>query len=1226
MIGFLGALDYLGVKSSVFKEYLNLIHDHCDGVVSRSQMRHRVRDLVRQDIRLEKFTPFLKLSEMSLIPTQTHPGVPLDTAPVLYPNHLILTGDRAMNALPLCNLSYSNACLSTGKSILKQEELSHELYDAYRRAASTSFRTDLEDAKIAGKMTTYDLTVAMSRLEASTELLFRLFQDTGRDKLKPLRMVTQLDLLHLDDRWDPKVFWGQAKVAQQGKRFKAVRFRSTNTCIVLTPSDFSMACASSINLMTVHLGACITAAESALCHQEEAAVSSCYPSSTTASADPWSGLPGGVAALNDEYAKYIFEYTTGGDPSHRWEVAHVGKTGLLCSILSLPEEDLGIRHAMTSRKEEILKSIRAKRGQAFLFYSKMLSLARTICPFAALQAIRWHRAVPGAQYSAQSLAEKCRLQCQVPAVHSQEHNWDDATGAQQLKRVARAFSLVTLRAIERRVVTTAMRRARSARPDPHDEVALEQHLKVTGDFGALGELESLPTEPHPEERTYKTNYSSDVTVPMAARAGVTIPALPFVQTRSGGPVSPLPTDARIEEYVNGDTLDDVVSSKVPAAVSAFWEYEVKPVAAVTDGTTMASRKRGLELKAFTDPDYQPMKPADGSASRSKRYCTSDLRGPTAVMAAGKDEAAKSQGYQEQVLVHKLGQCNLGVADIPGMRAPMSLSCTAKFLQATESHATFWALKLLGSVTPAASGAAKAARSRARYSILIERSARMMRLGLDFASWSVGQARQAWSAGYDTISHFCSGCDSTDAIVYSGATVSCGPPGAETTFGYSDGYPQGIHLGQDSALGIGATTLASAELAADGSSGMLCPITHADQYIDDSDASMPIAHRADPGAVMEDFCRKIEELLRSSVDVVKSGVGGDSGMMIGTIEYRGLMIDEVLKLHCSLMIPIGPDDDPGLLALTAVPSISAAYLAAQATPLLAHTMGYLWTRINAFSLLKAHNVWGKVSVNSSPSARDLMLFLSTPSALGGMSVFSDIVARGSACPDKMSAFVGSAMLSADEGTRKTVQNLILKGTSLQLFNLVGDSPDPTVRDLSEYGGEVSATLKKVSDSSSQPGQSTEAAPRGQPREAATSHTAIRSRRATSRATTSQSPNPRVETFAHIAGKTNEKAEDLSDCDISVVKSSLMAAVGRGSPFDKVMSRHSRRTGDTIYGQVVACLGTHGARKLFNSPTCEEARVIAGTADFNAYSDCISQLTARRSKSRWMACFASFLHRG
>ena len=95
-----------------------------------------------------------------------------------------------------------------------------------------------------------------------------------------------------------------------------------------------------------------------------------------------------------------------------------------------------------------------------------------------------------------------------------------------------------------------------------------------------------------------------------------------------------------------------------------------------------------------------------------------------------------------------------------------------------------------------------------------------------------------------IAHCSSGSRGSDAVVYGNASVASGPPGDEVEHPYYDGYPQGIHLGQDSALRIGAAVLGSAQLAADNNSAILCPATHADQYTDDSDAAFNISAAGD----------------------------------------------------------------------------------------------------------------------------------------------------------------------------------------------------------------------------------------------------------------------------------------------------------------------------------------------------------------------------------------------
>ena len=45
-------------------------------------------------------------------------------------------------------------------------------------------------------------------------------------------------------------------------------------------------------------------------------------------------------------------------------------------------------------------------------------------------------------------------------------------------------------------------------------------------------------------------------------------------------------------------------------------------------------------------------------------------------------------------------------------------------------------------------------AKVRIDVLVERITRMLRLGLDLASWSFGPAVAAWYAGYHSVSNFC----------------------------------------------------------------------------------------------------------------------------------------------------------------------------------------------------------------------------------------------------------------------------------------------------------------------------------------------------------------------------------------------------------------------------------------------------------------------------------------
>ena len=62
----------------------------------------------------------------------------------------------------------------------------------------------------------------------------------------------------------------------------------------------------------------------------------------------------------------------------------------------------------------------------------------------------------------------------------------------------------------------------------------------------------------------KTKLSYDATSPIAARAGISIGKLPFVQKSDGSCLAPLPPNARLEEYVEQEILDNVTSNKPSA--------------------------------------------------------------------------------------------------------------------------------------------------------------------------------------------------------------------------------------------------------------------------------------------------------------------------------------------------------------------------------------------------------------------------------------------------------------------------------------------------------------------------------------------------------------------------------------------------------------------------------------------------------------------------------------
>ncbi|OLQ14741.1 hypothetical protein AK812_SmicGene1099 [Symbiodinium microadriaticum] len=125
------------------------------------------------------------------------------------------------------------------------------------------------------------------------------------------------------------------------------------------------------------------------------------------------------------------------------------------------------------------------------------------------------------------------------------------------------------------------------------------------DRDADAKLAELP--PAADERSYPAQFSNDMTTPVAARARVSIPRLPYVMTETGGPVQPLAASARIEEMVQTSALDKVLTDKPGIDLVSFWEYRLKPVSAASDGLTATDRKRALELTAYSDVRMRPKK-------------------------------------------------------------------------------------------------------------------------------------------------------------------------------------------------------------------------------------------------------------------------------------------------------------------------------------------------------------------------------------------------------------------------------------------------------------------------------------------------------------------------------------------------------------------------------------------------------------------------------------------
>ena len=118
-------------------------------------------------------------------------------------------------------------------------------------------------------------------------------------------------------------------------------------------------------------------------------------------------------------------------------------------------------------------------------------------------------------------------------------------------------------------------------------------------------------------------------------------------------------------------------------------------------------------------------------------------------------------------------------------------------------------------------------------------------------------------------------------------------------------------------------------------------------------------------------------------------------------------------------------------------LAAAFLSSQSTPLMAHASTYLWLRCTVRPMFKAHRIWKDVKDMGYSSTGMIMTALSTPYALGGVGLVDDTACIGSSCPDKMSAFIGSALLSTSQETRVQVSSMLSRAQAAAIRDLAGD---------------------------------------------------------------------------------------------------------------------------------------------------------------------------------------------
>ena len=432
-----------------------------------------------------------------------------------------------------------------------------------------------------------------------------------------------------------------------------LKFRRSKWTFLFSPVESSMVTATALNPLTAIFGACTISAESAFAKRERDQVASFYKAEMPMKDDPWEGLVGRVKKLNGSFNAHMAAYWRQGDMTARWRVAHVGKTGLLGAILALPETDDNMIAATRLKRMALGEEMKRKHGDEFNYYPQILELSATSCPYSRLQAVRWHRLITGAQYSGSALIEKIRLQSAVPTENTEKMGWDATTGAESLTEVSRAFRFLVLRAIERKctaaAITQASKRAKKVgEEDVTDDESIVQGAELM-DQEAESHLARLA--PAADERPYPAQFSSDMTTPFSARAGITIPRLPYVvEDGMGGPVAPLPASSRIEETVKTDALDLIQTDKPGIDLASFWAYRLKPVSAVSDGHSASDRKRSLELSAYVDTALRPKKCYRHPVAMAGPSPQALQSYKTLAVAAGKDEAAKPMGYSEQYLM------------------------------------------------------------------------------------------------------------------------------------------------------------------------------------------------------------------------------------------------------------------------------------------------------------------------------------------------------------------------------------------------------------------------------------------------------------------------------------------------------------------------------------------------------------------------------------------------
>ena len=112
-------------------------------------------------------------------------------------------------------------------------------------------------------------------------------------------------------------------------------------------------------------------------------------------------------------------------------------------------------------------------------------------------------------------------------------------------------------------------------------------------------------------------------------------------------------------------------------------------------------------------------------------------------------------------------------------------------------------------------------------------------------------------------------------------------------------------------------------------------------------------------------------------------------------------------------------------------------------------------------------------------------------------------------------------------------------------------------------------------------------------------------------TARTPDTRMADLGAIGDATKRKMSENAHASLSDLSTVLREAIGKGCALDAAISSKNR----TIFEQVrTGAVGTEAAEFLKSDSetvTAEHAVSVAGTSDFNAFSDAVTKLRARTS---------------